>query len=157
MYPFGDEVYAFAETGIIYKVNLETLETERKINFVNTIGIVTHTSHPHVINNGTVFNLALSFSKKGPVYHIVCFPNKARKDITDYSMFDKAFVLASVPVRKMFCPSYMHSFGITENYFVIIEQPLSITVPRMISTKLLKKPAHHLVQWHKNETVKQCY
>lgn len=41
-------------------------------------------------------------------------------------MFDDATIVAEIPARWQMNPSYMHSFAITENYFIIIEQPLKV-------------------------------
>jgi len=40
------------------------------------INIVNHTSHPHVMADGTIYNVGLSVTSMGPRYSIVCFyPN----------------------------------------------------------------------------------
>lgn len=74
IYPFGDEYYSFTESPIIHKwvytqivsllhsyfhfqcfrINIETLHTERRVVVSDFVGIVSHTSHPHVLPNGTV-------------------------------------------------------------------------------------------------------
>lgn len=53
VYPFGDELYAFTESPIIHRINQETLETEKKINISEYVAVVNHTSHPHVMEDGT--------------------------------------------------------------------------------------------------------
>jgi carotenoid isomerooxygenase len=40
------------------------------------VSIVSHTSHPHVMDDGTVYNLGMRVTRKGPAYIIVKFsPN----------------------------------------------------------------------------------
>jgi hypothetical protein len=53
----------------------------RSFNFVDIqvivskhVGIVNHTSHPHVMDDGTVYNLGMSLSLVGPQYSIIKFP-----------------------------------------------------------------------------------
>lgn len=37
------------------------------------VNIVNHTSHPHVMADGTVYNVGLSVTPMGPQYSVVCF------------------------------------------------------------------------------------
>lgn len=52
VYPFGDELYAFNEIPIIHKINVDSLETERRVDVSKNVSIVHHTSHPHVMSDG---------------------------------------------------------------------------------------------------------
>jgi hypothetical protein len=54
IYPFGDEFFAFTESPIIHKIDPETLSTEQRVNVSDYVGIINHTSHPHVMADGTV-------------------------------------------------------------------------------------------------------
>lgn len=62
-------------------------------------------------------------------------------------MFEDSHIVASVPSRWKFYPGYMHTFGITEHYFVIVEQPLSVSVPEMLRSQLLSKPLASNFKW----------
>ena len=68
-------------------------------------------------------------------------------------MFEQATIVASVPSRWMLNPSYMHTFGITENYFIIIEQPLAVSLTTIISCKVKQEPMRAALKWHENENV----
>lgn len=57
IYPFGDEMYAFTENPIIHKINKVSLETEERLDVTKYVTIINHTSHPHVVNNGTCSHL----------------------------------------------------------------------------------------------------
>ena len=41
-----------------------------------------------------------------------------------------------VATRWRLNPGYMHSFAVTDNYYVLIEQPLCINVPKMAKSLL---------------------
>lgn len=43
----------------------------------------------------------------------------------------KVEVVCSVPCRTLLTPSYYHSFGMTDNYFVFIEQPFKLDIVKM--------------------------
>lgn len=152
------------------------------MNVADHVNIVSHTSHPHILNDGTIYNLGLSVTKKGPAYSIIEFStssftqgkilhvtnptifvtlflflieNHAKK--RKHSMFHQARIIAKIPARWMFNPSYMHTFGITENFFIIVEQPLAISIPSMLSNRLKNEPMYSALKWHKNENVNIVY
>ncbi|KAG7210341.1 hypothetical protein KM043_011879 [Ampulex compressa] len=156
VYPFGDEYYTFTEAPMIHRIDPKTLETVGKVNVSDYVGVVNHTSHPHVMNDGTVYNLGMSVTSRGPVYNVVCF-SPSRITIDDLgeekelSMFDQATIVATVPSRWLLNPSYMHSFGITENYFIIVEQPLAISLVGMMSCQVKRAPIHDALKWHEDE------
>ncbi|XP_043281100.1 carotenoid isomerooxygenase isoform X2 [Venturia canescens] len=156
VYPFGDEYYTFAESPVVHRIDPKTLETLNKVNLNEYVGIINHTSHPHVMNDGTVYNMGMSITSKGPAYNIVRF-SPSRLEIDDsgeareLSMFDQATIVATVPSRWIFNPSYMHTFGITENYFIIVEQPLAVALVKMLACQLKNEPMCSCLKWHENE------
>ena len=147
IYPFNDEFFAFAEYPFIHQIDPETLETKKKVDFSDKFGVLYHTSHPHVISDGTVYNLGLSLSKFGPVYNIICFPKGE-------NIFNDAKVVVELPVRWKFHPSYMHTFGITENFFIIVEQPLVLSVKSILKTAFNHKPFITCFQSFQDKSVK---
>lgn len=40
-------------------------------------------------------------------------------------------MVCTVPCRSLLTPSYYHSFGMTENYIVFMEQPFKLDIVRM--------------------------
>lgn len=140
IYPFGDEFFAFTESPVMFKINPETLATEQRLNLHEGIGIINHTSHPHVLSDGTVYNLGMTVKKMGPFYNVIKFP-------PGDDMIGRAEIVASVPSRWKFNPGYMHTFGITKNYFVIVEQPLAVSVTSAIKATLVNEPLISSLKW----------
>ena len=68
-------------------------------------------------------------------------------------MFDQATIVASVPSRWLLNPSYMHTFGITKNYFIIVEQPLSISFVKMTMAHIKQEPMINSFKYD-NESVR---
>ncbi|XP_045768128.1 carotenoid isomerooxygenase-like [Maniola jurtina] len=124
VYPFGDQIYAMTEAPVLYQVDPESLETLGQKRLPADSLIVFHTAHPHVMPNGDLYNVGLSTAKG---YVVVKFTNNGKGN-----MFEKAEIVGSVKPRWKLNPAYMHSFGITENYFIIIEQPLCISLVNMM-------------------------
>ena len=52
------------------------------------------------------------------------------------SGFDGGQLMAKVRCRWMLEPGYMHSFAVTENYFILIEQPMTVHAPTLAKGKL---------------------
>jgi len=69
------------------------------------------------------------------------------------SMFEQASIICSIPARWPLHPAYMHTFGITDNYFVIVEQPLSVSVPSVIKSHLLNEPLIANFKWYQDQQV----
>ena len=107
-------------------------------------GIVSHTSHPHIMPNGTTYNLGMATTKSGPTYSIICFPHGE-------NMFENAYVKAYIPCRWKLHPGYMHTFGITENYFVIVEQPLSISLAEFVKAHICNQNLSACLKWFEDK------
>lgn len=107
-------------------------------------GIITHTSHPLVMSDGTVYNIGLTVSAVGAKYAIMCFPNGRDN-------FKNASIVAELPTRWKLHPGYMHSFGITDNFFVIVEQPLSLSFPSMATLPFANKSINACLKWFGDE------
>lgn len=157
VYPFGDEYYTFTEAPVMHRIDPKTLETTSRVNVSKYVNIVNHTSHPHVMADGTIYNVGMSVTPFGPRYNVVCFyPSRVTTDDSgekrELSMFDQATIVASVPSRWLLNPSYMHTFGITDNYFIIVEQPLAISFIGMTIAHIKKDPMINCFKWHENES-----
>ncbi|CAG9785436.1 unnamed protein product [Diatraea saccharalis] len=145
VYPFGDEMYAFTEAPFIHRVDPVTLDTLERRDLMNTGGnaLVNHTSHPHVMKNGDVYNVGMSVVK-GRLRHVVVkFPYAEKGD-----MFESARVVGTMRPRWTLFPSYMHTFGMTEQYFVIVEQPLSVSLGGLLRSHLTQRPVAASLHWY---------
>lgn len=128
----------------IYSINPVTLATEGRIRTCDFVGIVNHTSHPHVLPSGTVYNLGTSMTKSGPAYTVICFPN-------GHQMFEDAHIVATLPCRWKLHPGYMHTFGLTERYFVIVEQPMSVSLTEYIKAQLYNQNLSACLKWYEDK------
>jgi carotenoid isomerooxygenase len=68
-------------------------------------------------------------------------------------MFDQAEIVSTLQSRWILNPSYMHTFGITQNYFIIIEQPLAIALMTMVTCQIKNEPMCTCLKWYENENV----
>ncbi|XP_055385042.1 carotenoid isomerooxygenase [Condylostylus longicornis] len=133
VYPFGDEYYAMSDGPFMHKIDPVTLETQNRKKISDYVGIINHTSHPHVMSDKTVYNLGMSVTKFGPVYNIICFPK-------GHNMFKNAHIVGSIPCRWKIHPCYMHTFGITKRFFVIVEQPMTVCLKDYVKAQMTNQP-----------------
>lgn len=48
--------------------------------------------------------------------------------------------MAKIPARSNLYPSYYHSFGLTKRYIIFLEQPFCLSVPKLMTAKLMARP-----------------
>ena len=127
----ANQYLALAETPIQVEFDPETLKSVGVFNYEERLTGQMTTVHPQfdyerdlMYNVVTRYN-ALSFYN---LYGVKSINGPSRK-------------LASLPVRQ---PSYMHSFGMTENYIIITEFPL---VVNPVALLLWLKPYIENFQW----------
>ncbi|XP_012945219.1 beta,beta-carotene 15,15'-dioxygenase [Aplysia californica] len=65
--------------------------------------------------------------------------------------FHGAEVVARIPSRWKMNIGYAHSFGVTDNYFVHIEQPLTLSLPRIMTLNIRGAPISDSFVCHPNE------
>lgn len=140
IYPFGEDYYALTESPMIHKFDPETLETFEKVDLSKLTGIVSQPAHPHVAEDGKVYNVGLCINSSGSTYTIFCVPEGENK-------FENVKIIAKIPAHQKWYPSYIHSFGMTENYFIVIEQPLAISVPGLLKSRYLKNTFLSNLKW----------
>ncbi|XP_059617136.1 carotenoid isomerooxygenase [Phlebotomus argentipes] len=140
VYPFGDDLFAFTETPVMFRFDAESLATLERVNMFDRFGIVHHSSHPHVMSDGRIFNLGMTVSGTGPKYTILEFSPGRRQ-------WESAKVAATQATRWKFHPGYMHTFGMSENYFVLVEQPLSVSVRSMLVAHVKNEPMMASFKW----------
>ncbi|MFM7234209.1 MAG: carotenoid oxygenase family protein [Flavobacteriales bacterium] len=102
------KTFAWGEPLMQIQVDPNTLKTVGVYDYGKYAGNRMTTAHPLVDENGA-YNLVVQY---GPInfYKIYEISGEARE-------------LASVPVRS---PGYMHSFGMSDRYFIIAEFPLVV-------------------------------
>lgn len=131
VYPIGESFYASTETNYVTKVNPDTLQTLGKVDLCDYCVINGVTAHPHIEADGTVYNIGNCFGKRmNFVYNIIRIP-PMQDDKED--PLKKLKVVTSFPCRERFKPSYVHSFGKSENYFLFVEQPVKINLWKFLS------------------------
>lgn len=113
----GERYLAMTEQPVPIEFDPETLATIGPLSGVRRFGEIHGLAHPHTDVHGD-----------GSMINYVAHLSLSRGFRNEYRLFSldprdaKRTEIASVPASRT--PSYLHSFGMSENYLVIVEQPL---------------------------------
>ncbi|KAM6969814.1 carotenoid-cleaving dioxygenase, mitochondrial-like [Aplochiton taeniatus] len=141
---YKGDYYVSTETNFMYRVDPETLESVQKVDWSKYIAVNGATAHPHIDPDGTTYNMGNSYGSKGALYNIIRVPpEKAGAGDT----LQGAKVLCSLVPADKSHPSYYHSFAMSENYVVFIEQPIKMDLLKIVTSKLRGKGISGCIYW----------
>ncbi|CAL1573631.1 unnamed protein product [Knipowitschia caucasica] len=141
---YKGDYYVSTETNFMHRVNPENLNTVEKVDWSKFIAVNGATAHPHYDPDGTAYNMGNSYGSKGALYNIICVPPE-KKEATD--TLQGAKVLCSIVPANKSHPSYYHSFAMSENHVVFIEQPIKMDLLKIITCKLRGRPLGEGIYW----------
>ncbi|KAK1799376.1 hypothetical protein P4O66_006720 [Electrophorus voltai] len=134
---YGNDYYATSETNYIRKIDPVTLETQDKLDYQKYLPVNLVTSHPHYDKEGNTYNMGTTIADKGKTKYIIFKVPATEKGASERPAALKSVeILCTLPCRSLFSPSYYHSFGMTENYIIFIEQPLKLDILKMATAYL---------------------
>ncbi|XP_064482716.1 beta,beta-carotene 15,15'-dioxygenase-like [Ornithodoros turicata] len=120
--PIGDWYYAMTETPYLHRIDPANLDTLTRFDLRQVVAVNTATAHPLIDpTDGATYNVG---SSKGG-YAVVKFP-------PGESSIGRAELVATVPLRRRTHLGYIHSFGLTEHYIIILEQSLTVNVLKLV-------------------------
>ncbi len=130
-----DGAFALTETPRPVAFDPATLETLGPTPFTDGLNGQVTTAHPHIdARRGVQVNYLLEFGRRSCI-HVLEQPLDGRE----------RRLLASVPVDR---PAYMHSFGLTDRYVVLVEPPLRVHPLRM---RFSTRPFIARYRWQRGE------
>ncbi|GFO11249.1 beta,beta-carotene 15,15'-monooxygenase [Plakobranchus ocellatus] len=134
MVEFRDQLFALTETPVINEVTHDSLRVKRKILMSEYIAGYPggSSAHPHILEDGTMilFRMDMRYTRS---YNFISIPPQPASPDLSPGPFTGAKIVATAPSRWKLNLSYTHSFGLTDNYFVHLEQPLTYNLPRMVA------------------------
>ncbi|XP_005093306.1 beta,beta-carotene 15,15'-dioxygenase [Aplysia californica] len=125
----GDRLFTFTESTSIHEVDGETMHSIGKVDLKNVLAVHMGTAHPHIDRDGTMYYYATNVQDAQKTYNIVKVPPAGKGE----APFSKVEIVASIPRRWKWNIGYAHSFGISENYFIHLEQPLALNMPKLMT------------------------
>ncbi|XP_017287496.1 beta,beta-carotene 9',10'-oxygenase [Kryptolebias marmoratus] len=148
---YKGDYYVSTETNFMHRVDPDNLETLEKVDWSKFIAVNGATAHPHYDPDGTTYNMGNSYGSRGTLYNIIRVPPK--KTDTNDTLQGAKILCSIVPANKSH-PSYYHSFAMSENYVVFIEQPIKMDLLKIVTCKLRGQALSNGIYWDpKQETV----
>lgn len=135
---YDDILAATSETPLPIVFDPDTLETLRHFKFEDDLTGQIDIAHPHYEQDGTTYSYLLKYSLQSTYQVYRRRPGRNERE-----------VIAEI---KSISPSYMHSFGMTENYLILAAIPKRIVPPEVLFTNISLIDAYH---WHPEE--KTCF
>ncbi|XP_007494883.2 carotenoid-cleaving dioxygenase, mitochondrial [Monodelphis domestica] len=141
---YKGDYYISTETTYMNKVDPETLEKTEKVDWGEFIAVNGATAHPHYDPDGTAYNMGNSYGPHGSCYNVIQVPPQK---VDPEETIHGARVICSIPCDQKMKPSYYHSFGMTKNYIIFVEQPLKMNLWKIITSKIRGKPFMDGISW----------
>ncbi|XP_023389522.1 beta,beta-carotene 9',10'-oxygenase isoform X3 [Pteropus vampyrus] len=141
---YKGDYYISTETNFMNKVDIETMEKTEKVDWSKFIAVNGATAHPHYDPDGTTYNMGNSYGLHGSCYNVIRVPPE-KVDLGD--TIHGAQVICSIASAERMKPSYYHSFGMTKNYIIFIEQPLKMNLWKMVTSKIRGKAFSDAISW----------
>ncbi|KAF2354965.1 Carotenoid oxygenase [Trinorchestia longiramus] len=138
-----DQLVAMTELNIVRAVDPATLQTKPDLlQYSDYVSVHRATAHPHV-EDSTVYNLGFKAGPGEP-------PQFAIVSLLD-GQIENTKIVASVPCRWKNRIPYLHSFGITDNYYIIAETPMAFDIRRMMLPGFMGVSALDAMKYYKEE------
>ncbi|XP_059170498.1 carotenoid-cleaving dioxygenase, mitochondrial-like [Physella acuta] len=128
---FGDRIFALTESTLINEVTLDTLSKKDQIDVRSFVAVHIGTAHPHSGEDGTMYYYGTCMAYPRAYNFIRIPPGGVEKEL-----FKQAEIVASAASRWKMNISYTHSFGMSENYFIHLEQPVALNVTKLMTLKI---------------------
>ncbi|GFQ66657.1 beta,beta-carotene 9',10'-oxygenase [Trichonephila clavata] len=142
-----DEMYLISEKNSYWKINSDDLTAIEKTDISNVVSVNAATSHPHIAQDGTIYNIGSSVMT-GMKYNIFKTPPKSADGL---SALQRTTMLSTISSSYTTCLSYYHSFGLSENYILLVEQPYLINTLKMATSGIVGYCFHDLMDWYPDE------
>ncbi|XP_058546242.1 carotenoid-cleaving dioxygenase, mitochondrial isoform X2 [Neofelis nebulosa] len=141
---YKGDYYLSTETNFMNKVDIKTLEKTEKVDWRKFIAVNGATAHPHYDADGTAYNMGNSYGSHGSCYNVIRVPPE-KVDLGE--TIHGAQVVCSIASAEGMRPSYYHSFGMTRNYIIFIEQPLKMNLWKVVTSKIRGKSFADGISW----------
>ena len=89
--------------------------------------------------------LFITLGSLHPKYAIISLPD---------GNIEKAQIESEIPCRWKYSPTYVHSFGMTENYFIICESPLAFDILHLMKPPIMGISSVNALKFYRNENTR---
>ena len=127
------------ETSRICKLDPKNLQILKTINVTSYIPEATTTiAHPHVESDGSWIMCGMNLKYKRQHYTILRYRG-GKEAVDSTNICEHAEVIAEIPSSHSLGLSYFHSFGVTENFIIFLEQSLKFSLTSFLTGLISNK------------------
>ncbi|XP_074616208.1 beta,beta-carotene 15,15'-dioxygenase-like isoform X2 [Acropora palmata] len=149
------QTYASSDSPFLIGFDPSSLQALSEYNirndFPGPVRMFSMTPHPHEDEEGNIYNVAVSL-KKGTRYNITQVPPRPQTPQDEgrahHPLQDVKIVSTFVPKNRL---CYYHSFAMTPNYFVFIENPFVVDVWALLTMKIRGRSFHECMKWDRGQ------
>jgi beta,beta-carotene 9',10'-dioxygenase len=141
--PFANrQMYALTETDFLNRVDPQTLEIIEKLNVKDKITTSnTIIAHPHVLPDGSWIDMGVNLSNRlKPAYDFVHYDGNGLKDPKLSNILENGKLINTVQSSTPKGFSYFHSFALSQNYIIFLEQSLKLNMVSRLTGLIRKRP-----------------
>ncbi|CAG7834316.1 unnamed protein product [Allacma fusca] len=149
VYQIGSEVFAASDNSFFQGVDPGTLASLKKHDCNKLFGVNMICPHPLKDDNGDIINVGFSIGM-GSKFNIIRIPGQTSKKESSEELLKKSKVVCSFPTRWPTAMPFIHSFGLTKNYIVIIEQPMATPIPSLATCVMKGQCYKDLSEWRQD-------
>ncbi|CAI4232991.1 unnamed protein product [Auanema sp. JU1783] len=144
----GDGVYAVTETPIMTRIDLDSLEVLDKVDMRKYLTLHTYTAHCNGDEEGNVFNIGSSYGKDSAyVFAKTLNPLKHSETASSHST-ELTELIGTLKATDPGMPTYYHSFGMSENYFILFESPLRLSALKLGFSRAIYNSYRDCMSWN---------
>jgi len=130
----------------MHRIDPATLETLGKTDLSSYVSVHTATAHHHQDpSSGDIWNIGTKFGRVA-AHVLVKTPTNSDRTSTPID----GTVMVGEVTTDTDNPAYVHSFGMTENYVLIVEAPLRMNSWELMKMNWSGKSVAECMRWHKN-------
>ncbi|CAB3404544.1 unnamed protein product [Caenorhabditis bovis] len=144
--PLGDRLFACTETPQMIQVDETTLESKEEVDVGKYVSLHNCTAHHGIDDDGNIFNIGSKFGEG----YVLTFTENSKQG----EAWEKTRLIGLVPSTDRFNPTYIHSFGMSQNYFVLFESPVRINVKRLMLRNIFPISYRETLYWDDSKDVK---
>jgi len=147
IYKINDEVFVTTESCNIWRIDPNSLDSLDKVNLDKRPGISISCSHPiYSEEDKCVYNVGSTFLT-GMKYHVMKIPTDLPKAKNQVTSFDGSSIICSFGSSYKGSLAYNHSFAITKNYIIVIEQSLLVNGLKLATCTPKGKSLEECLEW----------
>ncbi|KAF1764243.1 hypothetical protein GCK72_004190 [Caenorhabditis remanei] len=150
--PVGDGLYACTETPYMYRIDLDTLKSLEPADFSKYVALHSCTAHQLYDENGDVYNIGSRFGPDSAHVFTVTRNPKNLPSESDHS-WEHTLKIGEIKCTDPMYPTYMHSFGMSENYLVMFESPVRVNIQKFILRNFINATYRDCLVWQEDKEV----